>query len=156
MTSERQWQAKHNRERIHQDKMPNSYSIMEDAVTRFDIEEGATNYKTIKVSCEDADGNVCKEELPIFTDNSPKEHLAQLLEESITMQERFEWFNDGNDDAESKKKLIFQHFGRALKGMPQRKWSKIIRNHHTFTLNAFRDKTQRLILEIFGDDAYEE
>ena len=136
--------------------MPNTHSKMDDAVMRLEIEEGAIDYKTIKVSCEDADGNVCKEELPIFTNHSPKETLVALLEEIIAMQERFEWFSDGNDNAESKKKLIFQHFGRALKGMPQRKWSKIMKNHHTFTLNAFRDKAQRLISEIFGDDAYEE
>ena len=45
--------------------MPNSYSKIKDTVMRFDIKEGATNYKTIKVSCKDADGNVCKEELPL-------------------------------------------------------------------------------------------
>ena len=136
--------------------MPNSYIKMEDVVMRFGIEEGATNYKTIKISCKDAGGNVCKEGLPVFTDHSPKETLVVLLEESITMQERFEWFSDDNNNADSKKRLIFQHFGRALKGIPQRKWSKIIKNHHTFTLNAFRDKAQHLILEIFDDDAYEE
>ena len=73
----------------------------------FDIEEGVANFKTIKVLCEDADGNVCKEELPIFTDHSPKETLVLLLEEIITMQERFEWFSDDNNNADSKKKLIF-------------------------------------------------
>ena len=48
------------------------------------------------------------------------------------MQERFEWFVKGgvnNNDVDKKEKLIFQHFGRALKGMPQRKWAKIIKNH---------------------------
>ena len=91
---------------------------------RFKIEEGAADCKMIKVSCEDADGNICKEELPIITDTSPKETLVQLLKEILSMQERFEWFNadgDGNNNADNKKKLIFQHFGRALKGMPQRK-----------------------------------
>ena len=66
---------------------------------------------------------------------------------------------DGNNDAAAaanKKKLIFQHFGRALKGMPQRKWAKITKNHHNYTLVAFRDKAQRLIWEIFGDVTYEE
>ena len=94
--------------------MPNTHSKMDDAVMRLDIEEGAIDYKTIKVSCEDVDSNVCREELPIFTNHSPKETLVALLEESITWQERFEWFSDDNDNAESKKKLIFQHFGRAL------------------------------------------
>ena len=78
---------------------------------RFDIKEGVANCKTIKVLCEDADGNVCKEELPIFTDHSPKETLVLLLEESITTQEHFEWFRDGNDNADSKKKLIFNTLG---------------------------------------------
>ena len=96
--------------------MPNSYSKMEDATMCFDIEEGATNYKKIKVSCEDADGNVCKEELPIFTDT-------------------------GNNNADNKKK---------------QKFSNISGHHNNFTLNAFQDKAQRLIWEIFGDDAYEE
>ena len=94
---------------------------------RLDIEEGVVNRKTIKVLYKDADGNVCKEELPIFADTSPKETLVQLLEEILTMQERFKWFNadgDGDNNANNKKKLIFQHFGRALKGMPQRKWVK--------------------------------
>ena len=53
-------------------------------------------------------------------------------------------------------RLIFQHFGRALKGMPQRKWAKIIKNHHNFTLVSFRDKAERLILEDLGEEAYEE
>ena len=71
------------------------------------------------------------------------------------MQERFEWFSadgDGNNYANNKKKPIFQLFGRALKGVPQRKWTKIIINQLNFTLNAFRNKAQRLIWEIFGDD----
>ena len=64
---------------------------------RFELEEGAVDCKTIKVSCEDADGNVCKEELPIFADTFPKDTLIQLIEEILTMQERFEWFSeDGN------------------------------------------------------------
>ena len=75
------------------------------------------------------------------------------------MQERFEWFVEGgvnNNDADKKKKFIFQHFGRALKGLPKRKWAKIIKNHHTYTLNSFRDKAERFILEILGEEACEE
>ena len=100
----------------------------------FVVKKGVVNCRTIRVSCLDADGNVCKEELPIFGDNVPKEVAIQLLEEILVMADRFEWF-DG-DDA-NKAKLIFQHFGRALKGMPQRKWAKVIRNHHTYTLPSF-------------------
>ena len=51
------------------------------------------------------------------------------------MQERFDLFIESsvdNDDADRKKKLIFQYFGRALKGMSQRKWTKKSRNT-TFT-----------------------
>ena len=57
---------------------------------RFEIEEGVVDCKTIKVLCKDANGNICKEKLPIFTDALPKETLAQLLEEILTLHERFE------------------------------------------------------------------
>ena len=91
-----------------------TFSKMEDAPMRFEIEEGVVDCKTIKVSCSDADGNVCKEELPIFTNNSPKETLIQLLEEILAMAERFEWFvddGDGNNNANNKKRLIFSTLG---------------------------------------------
>ena len=53
----------------HPKKMTNVFSKMEveDASMRFDIEEGVTDCKTIKVLCSNADGNVCKEELPILS-----------------------------------------------------------------------------------------
>ena len=88
---------------------------------RFEIKEGVTDCKTIKVSCSDADDNVCKEEVPTFNNNSPGETLIHLLEEILGMQERFGWFVEGgvnDDDAANTKKLIFQHFGRALKALP--------------------------------------
>ena len=74
------------------------------------------------------------------------------------MQQQFEWFaaGEGNNNAANKLKLIFQHFRRDLKGMPQRKWSKIIKNCHNYTLASFQEKPQRFIWEIFGDDTYEE
>ena len=75
------------------------------------------------------------------------------------MQERFEWFVQGgvnDEDADKKKRLIFQHFGRALKGLPQRKWAKRIKNCHTYTLNSFRDKGERLFSEVLGQEAYKE
>ena len=96
---------------------------MGDAAICFGIKEGVVDCKMIKVLCKDSDGNICKEELPVFTDTFPKETLVQLLEEILTMQERSEWFiadDDGNNNFDNKKKLIFQHFGRTLKGMPQR------------------------------------
>ena len=92
---------------------------MGDATVRLEIEEGVVDCKMIKVSCEEADGNVCKEELPIFTDTSPKETLVQLLEEILTMQEHFKWFSadgDDNNNVNNKKKLILQHFGGGIKG----------------------------------------
>ena len=51
----------------------------------FDIEEGVTDCKTIKVSRSDANDNVCKEELPIFTNNSPSESLIHLLGEILQL-----------------------------------------------------------------------
>ena len=124
----------------------------------FEIEEGVTDYKTIKVSCSDTYGNVCKEELTIFTNNSPSGTLIQLLKETLAIKERFEWFVEGgvnNYDADKKKKLIFQHLGGALKGFPKHKLAKIIKNHHTYTLNSFRDKAEQFFLEILGEEAYE-
>ena len=50
-----------------------------------EVKEGVTDCKTTKVSCDDANGNVCKEELAIFTSNSSSESLIQLLEEIIAM-----------------------------------------------------------------------
>jgi len=75
----------------------------------------------MKVSCTDANGNVCKKELPVFTNKMPKDLRILLLEKSLAMVERFEWFNaiEGNNNA--KANLILQHFGRVLKGMPQTK-----------------------------------
>ena len=75
------------------------------------------------------------------------------------MQERFEWFTEGDDNTNvaNKRKLISQHFGRALKRMPQRKWAYISnQNRCKYTLVAFREKAQRLIWDIFGDDTFEE
>ena len=86
---------------------------------RFGIKEVVVDCKMIKVPRKDADGNVCKEELPFFTDTLLKETLAQLLEEILTMQEHFKWFSadgDDNNNVNNKKKLILQHFGGGIKG----------------------------------------
>ena len=40
--------------------MTNTFSKMEDAPMHFNIKEGKTDCKTIKVSCSDVNGNVCK------------------------------------------------------------------------------------------------
>ena len=45
----------------------------------FQIEEGVTGCKTIKVSCSNANENVCKDEIQIFTYNSPKKYLFDSL-----------------------------------------------------------------------------
>ena len=65
---------------------------------------------------------------------------------------RFKFFAkaDGNNDADKKKKLIFQHFGRALKEIPQCKRAKIKKNHHNYTLNAFRDKAEQLLWDFLA------
>ena len=109
--------------------MTNTFSKMEGMPMRFEIKEDGVDCKTIKVSCDNAYDNVCKKELPIFIYNSSKVTLFQLL---LAIQGRFEWFaaGDGNNDADNKKKLIFQHFGRALKGMFQCNWAKITKNNH--------------------------
>ena len=52
--------------------MTNTISKMNDTPICYKVEEGVYSCQTIKVSCSDADSNVCKEELSIFTDNSPK------------------------------------------------------------------------------------
>ena len=72
------------------------------------------------------------------------------------MTKRFEWFKAVKGNSNVKVKLIFQHFGRVLKGMPRRKRAKLMRNHHNWMSAAFRDKAQRFIWEVFGDDVYEE
>ena len=80
----------------------------------FDIKEGVTDCKMIKVWCSDVDGSVCKEELTIFTNNSPSKSLIHLLEEIIAMHERFEQFFEGgvnNDDADKKKISSFNMLG---------------------------------------------
>ena len=94
--------------------MTSTFSKTEDAPMRFDTEEGVTDFKMIKVSSSDADGNVCKEELPIFTNNSPNESLIQLLKEILAMQEHLEWVvEDGvnNDDTAKKKNSSFSILG---------------------------------------------
>ena len=65
----------------------------------FNIEEGKTDCKTIKVS---------------FTNKSPSEHthtsLIQLLEDILAMQECFEWFvkcGVNGDDADKTHLLAF-------------------------------------------------
>ena len=62
--------------------MTNAFRKMEDTM-RFKIEEGVVNCRAIKVTCSDANGNVCKNELPIFTDKLSKDSFIQLPEEIL-------------------------------------------------------------------------
>ena len=55
-----------SQERNHPKKMTNTFSKMEDELMCFHIEEGVADCKTTKASFNDADSNVCKEELPIL------------------------------------------------------------------------------------------
>lgn len=123
---------------------------------QFEVKEGVDNCKTNKVTCKDVDGNNFKEELPIITNNVPHELLLVLPEERLTMAEHFKWFDAINGNQNAKAKLIFQNVGRALKGRPQRKWAKLMKNHHNFTSAAFRDKAQRFIWKVFGEDIYDD
>lgn len=41
--------------------------------------------KMIKVTCADAKNNVCREELPVFTNNVPHGLLLILFEKSLAM-----------------------------------------------------------------------
>ena len=141
--------AKHNRNRTtttatrstiangqHPNKMINTFSKMEDAPMRFEIKEGAVDCKTIKVLCDDADGNVCKRNCQLLSIPRPERLSSSSSKKFWQCKRDFEWFaadDDGNNNADNKKTLIFQHVGRTLKGMPQRKWAKITKNHHNFT-----------------------
>ena len=57
---------------------------------QYEVEKGVENAKSIKVTCKDVEGNDCKEELPIYTNNTPDKILLILLEEALAMGERFE------------------------------------------------------------------
>jgi hypothetical protein len=52
--------------------------------------------------------------------------------------------------------LLFQQFGRAMKGEPLQKWSKLTKNQRAFTLLAFEDIIYDLIDDIFGEDVYDD
>ena len=68
----------------------NKMSKSDDVPMRFEVEEGVDDCRMIKALCTDANGNVCKEQLPIFTKNFPKELLILLLEETLAMSDCFE------------------------------------------------------------------
>ena len=104
---------------------------------QYEVEKGVENAKSIKVTCKDVEGNDCKEELPIYTNNTPDEILLILLEEALAMGERFDWFVDVKNKPNPKARLTFQHFGRALKAVPHRKWAKLIKNQRKFTKAGF-------------------
>ena len=72
--------------------------------------------------------------------------LLIFLEETLAMAESFEWLEtaeaEGNaNNNNAKAKLVIQHFGRALKVMPQKKWAKL-RNKKTSHLDKHRFSRQ--------------
>ena len=122
----------------------------------YHVEEGVEDGKTIKLEAKDADGNVSKEELPIFNNNSPQERCLILLEEVLTIAGRYKWFTTTDGNQNPKAQLAYQHFGRALKGMNQRKWSKLVTNQRNFSKADFRDKAQKFINKVFGKDIFDD
>ncbi len=120
------------------------------APLKYEIEEGVENPSMITIKCTDADGKENKEECPCFTNGKPKELLQQLCETILALNNRYEWIDN------SKGQLLFQHFGRSLKGEPLRKWNKIAKNNRTFTENSFKDKFFELVEECIGEDAYQD
>ena len=85
------------------------------------VAEGVEDCKTIKLTAKDADGNVCKEKLPVFTNNSPAENLLVLLEEMKAIEGGYRWFATAEGNQNPKAKLTSKHIGGVLKGMHQRK-----------------------------------
>ena len=122
----------------------------------YHIEECVKDGNTIKLEAKDADGNVSKEELPIFNNNSPQERCLFLLEEILTIAGCYKWFTTTNWNQNPKAQLAFQHFGRALKGMHQCKWSKLVTNQRNFSRADFRDKAQKFINKVFGKDVFDD
>ena len=55
--------------------MANTCNKTDDVPIHFEVKEGLADCRAIKALRTDATDNVCKEELPIFTDNLPKEVL---------------------------------------------------------------------------------
>ena len=107
---------------------------------RYKIKESVYNAKTIKLTCKDVAGKTCKEELPIFTNNTPPKVLLVLIGEILTMGKRFQWFEKDKGNHNPKVQLVFQHFGRALKTIPQRAWAKLTRNYRNLLRAEFRNK----------------
>ena len=82
------------------------------------VKEDVDKCKTIKVTYTDVDSNICKGELPIFTNNVPHKLLLVLLEDIPTMADCFELFEAIKGNRNPKGQLGFQHFRRALNRAP--------------------------------------
>jgi len=117
---------------------------------KYKVEEGVLNPSTITIKCTDVDGQVNKEELATYTAATPKETLIQIYEGILTIERRYGWID------ENKGKLLFQHFGRSLKGEPLRRWEKATKNLRTFTLATFKSSWNELVEEEFGEEAYDD
>ena len=99
---------------------------------QYHIAPGVEDAPTISTKCMDADEKENKELIPIFGNNSPDEVLLLTIENIFMLKDRYDW-------KEAKIKLMFQHFGRALKGEPLRKWTRLTNSQRTFTADAFRN-----------------
>ena len=100
---------------------------------QYHIAPGVEDAPTISTKCMDADEKENKELIPIFGNNSPDEVLLLTIENIFMLKDRYDW-------KEAKIKLMFQHFGRALKGEPLRKWTRLTNSQRTFTADAFKNK----------------
>ena len=76
--------VKNNCEKKHPITMGKGMKIL----MTYHIAEGVEDGKMIKLEAKDADGNISKEELPIFNNNSPQERCLILLKELLAIADR--------------------------------------------------------------------
>ena len=122
----------------------------------YHVADGVKDGKMIKLEAKDANGDICKEELPIFNNNLPDKRLLILLEELLAVAYCYLWFTTTEENQNPKTQLRLQHFGRALKGMHQRKWAKLATNQHNYSRTDFRDKAQKFVNKVFGEDVFDD
>ena len=82
---------------------------------QYQAEEGVDTPKLILIKCTNADGTENKKEVPIFRNNEPDELLLNSFGCILALDERYSWMD------KKKGELLFQHFGRAMKGKLLRK-----------------------------------